>query len=139
MAEGYTSPRFVCKSILRMEDQWLVTFPDYESAGENPFAVREASRLMPSHELLEWLERRIIRIGGAIAKELVEKHEVETPAPLAPLLRKPNGNRIRTTEKMKKLKCGHLHPRRKGVYPRRCKSCEKHFHQRVIIMRRKML
>lgn len=136
MEQPYIAPRFICKSILKTADGWMVTFPDYESAGENPFAVREATRLMDSREVLEWVERRLLRLGGVLAKPLVEEEEVPPPLEVPKL--KPSGARVRTTLSMKKLKCGHLHPRRKGVYPRRCASCQKHFDERIAIMRKKM-
>lgn len=113
----------------------MVTFPDYESAGENPFAIREATRFMESEELLEWVKRRIIRIGGVAARPLIE--EIVLPPIERPV--SPTRGRIRSGVKLKKLKCGHLVPRRKGVYPRRCEACIKTFHERVLIMKRKML
>ena len=114
----------------------MVTFPDYESAGENPYAIKESTRLMESRELLEWVERRIIRLGGVLAKSLTE--EIVIPPPLEIPTRTPSGALVRTRGKYKKLKCGHMILRRKGVYPLRCKDCQKHFDERVYLMKRHM-
>ncbi len=138
MTDAPPSPRFICKSILRMEGGWLVAFPDYESAGENPYSVREAKRLLESDELLEWVKRRIILIGGRASTRDLQEIITVPPPPEKPTLT-ATGARIRTGPKFKKLKCGHLHPRRKGVYPRRCTECVIAFHERVKFMRRRML
>lgn len=130
MDEHYSSPRFICKSILRFETGWMVTFPDYENAGDNPFAVRETSRLMTDEDLLEWIPRRIERLTRRRPVE-----NIELPASEVPNL--PPAKRVRSSVKMKKLKCGHLMPRRKGVYPRRCPECVKKFEERVKEMRRR--
>lgn len=136
MSEQYSTPRFLCKSIMRTNEGWMVTFPDYESAGENPFAVREASRMMDTLQLNDWMERRILRIGGSLANSI--RDQVVVPAPLEVPKFKESGAAIRTTEKMRKLKCGHLVKRRRGAYPLRCKDCQTHFDERVEIMRKRL-
>ena len=140
MDQPYISPRFICKSILKAEGGWMVTFPDYEAAGENPFSVRENTRVLESQELLEWIERRIIRLGGIIAKPLEDKDteflDLVVPIPVTKYT--PTGAKARTTAKMKKLKCGHLHPRRKGVYPRRCSDCQKLYNDKLALIRKKL-
>lgn len=132
MEEPYSSPRFICKSILRFETGWMVTFPDYENAGDNPYVVREATRLMTDDDLLEWIPRRMERLTGRRRPD----EDIEIPVPV-PVAAPENAKRVRSSVKMKKLKCGHLTPRRKGVYPRRCPDCLKKFEERIKELRRR--
>ena len=111
----------------------MVTFPDYEKAGDNPYSVRESTRSMESKELLEWVERRIIRLGGVLGRSVQEETtlllDAIVPIPVTKFT--PTGAIARTTAKMKKLKCGHMTPRRKGAYPKRCPDCKKIFNKQV--------
>jgi hypothetical protein len=129
MEEHYTAPRFFCKSIMKWETGWMVTYPDYEGAGDNPFSVREVSRPMTTDDLLDWMPRRLERLGTRRPKLTLKPEEIiELPL--------EKGKRVRSTIKMKKLNCGHLAPRRKGAYPRRCEPCLVKFNERIKELRR---
>ena len=129
--------RFICKSILRMGDKFMVTYPDYGRM-EYEYSTKDTSKLLDVDEVLEWVRQRLLRFGGTVGNQMAE---VILPEPPPKPERGPRGGVVRTRDRLKKLWCGHLASRKghRGPYPRRCEDCKKVLHENIRAMRRRGL